>query len=71
MCKIKKQTYWNSFYIKNCPVRYQGDCFSVGYSFYFIKQVTILPKFTYKIGNKFIMVEAKKIRKTALQSQPI
>lgn len=48
-----KDTYWNSNYIKNCPVRYQGDCFSVGYSFYFIKQTTILPKFTYKIKNKY------------------
>ena len=61
MCKIKKQTYWNSFYIKNCPVRYQGDCFSVGYSFYFIKQVIILPKFTYKTKNRLITIELNKI----------
>jgi hypothetical protein len=61
MCEKKKQTYWNSLYIKNCPVRYQGDCFSVGYSFYFIKQVTILPKFTYKIKNRIITIELNKI----------
>jgi hypothetical protein len=48
----KNNTFWNKKYIKNCPVRYSSDCFSVGYSFYFIKELTILPKFHYEVGSQ-------------------
>ena len=56
-----RKTYWNNLYIKNCPVRYLGDCFCVGYSFYFIKEITIIPKFTYQINGLFYTNELTKI----------
>ena len=45
-------TYWDDTYIKNCPVRYLSDCFSVGYNFYFIKETIIQPKFSYYLKNE-------------------
>ena len=54
-------TYWNEYYIKHCPVRYLADCFSIGYSFYFIKEITIIPTFYYKLKNNLISVELTKI----------
>lgn len=56
------KTYWNNKYLLHCPVRIQGDCFGVSYSFYFTKEVTILPRFTYKINGITHTKELSKIR---------
>jgi len=47
MSQIQNTTFWNDNYLANCPVRFQSDCFSVSYSFYFTKELKILPRISY------------------------
>jgi hypothetical protein len=45
-------TYYDFGYIKNEPIRYLSDVFSVGYNFNFIKETIIFPEFRYLIKHK-------------------
>ena len=66
-------TYYDSEYIKNNPIRYLTDVFSVGYNFNFIKQTTIYPEFKYLLKNKVytIKVSSQQAKVVAVNTQGI